>query len=346
MNPLYREIREQPARVADCLNGNAAAAEQFADAMRRRGIRSFTFAARGTSYHAALYALYLLGSRNVPAHLFNLDLDTFLHRQPFLPQTCLVGISQSGASPDIGQIMRRARAADVPTLAVTNKPQSPFARQAEHVMDILAGPEVAVAATKSYVNQLVSVALLSQSWAPDAGLKAALARLPDALEGAFALEAEIRDLALTLSQRRNLLVVGRGFNHVTACETALKLQELTYTHAMSFTSADFLHGPIALLDKDAAILCLDAGQQDNPHFQDIEEKADQTGACLLVLTDAPNRWTHATHLLSLPSATQTLGCLRPMVHIAVCQLLAMHVGLVKGLDVTQPRYLVKETLTG
>lgn len=346
MNALYREIREQPARIADCLVQRGGVPAAIAEDLHRRGLQSMALVARGTSRHAAVYASYLLGRRNgMPAYLIQPSLSTFLGQLSLPPRAGLIGISQSGASPDLCHILRTARAQGTYTLAVTNTAGSPLARHADAVLDIQAGRETATAATKTYVNQLVSMALLSSALAGHADTAADLEHLPQAVEAVFAMEAEIRAVAQILCAHRTLLVVGRGYHHATACEMALKMQEMTYTYALPFTSADFIHGPQALLDSQALLLCIDTGRQENPQFAEIAARAVQTEAGLVVLTHHPARWEQATHMMVLPDGARVADHLSPIPAIVACQLLAMHIGLAKGLDVMAPRYLVKETLT-
>ncbi len=346
MNTLYQEIREQPVAVERCLSANASSVAQIAAQMHNRKVRNLVLLARGTSRNAGLYATYLFGWQNqTPVLLIQPSLATFLDSMPMPSDASLVVVSQSGSSPDLGYIMRTARAMGVYCLAITNTPHSPLAKGADHILDIAAGPERAVAATKTYVNQLVTLAMLSQAWNSERSVDKPLASLPEAIKGIFELEELIKEVAQELHQYPTLLVIGRGFHHATACETALKLQELTYIHAMPFTSADLIHGPIALLDEQAVVICLDSGCQPNPHYTEITSRAIQAGSKLVVLTHHPQRWNDATHLIPLPSASQVEDCYSPIPTIVAVQLLAMYMGQAKGLDVVNPRFLSKETLT-
>lgn len=346
MNILHQEIREQPSCIERCLAANASALARIAGHFRDRKIQSLALLARGTSRHAALYAYYLFGwQHQMPIQLVQPSLTTFLGQTPVLPRTAMAAVSQSGSSPDLGQVLQRAREQEVYTLAITNTPNSPLTLHAVDVLDIAAGPERAVAATKTYMNQLVALTLLCQSLpsGPSTGID--LSAVPAAVQAMLDLEPLIREVAQDLHSSPAMLIIGRGFHHATACETALKLQELTYIHAMPFTSADFIHGPMALLDDQAVVICLDASSRPNPHFRDIETRAAQTGSRLVVFTHQPERWHHATHMIPLPAAAQLADCLSPMPTIVASQLLAMYVGQAKGLDVVAPRFLQKETLT-
>ncbi len=345
MNILHQEIREQPARIEDSLARNTVDTERIARHMQDRDIRGLALLARGTSRHAALYAYYLFGwQHRLPVQLIQPSLTTFLDRTPLFPQTAVVAVSQSGSSPDLSQVLQTARDQQAYTLAITNTLHSPLTLHADDVLDIAAGPERAVAATKTYMNQLVVLALLSHTLQSNTAANP-LAALPAAVQAMFDLEDTIRDVARDVHASPAMLIIGRGFQHATACEMALKLQELTYIHAMPFTSADFIHGPMALLDMESVVICLDTGSRPNPHFRDIEAQAHRSGSRLVVLTRQPERWHHATHAIALPAAARTADWLSPMPDIVAGQLLAMYIGHAKGLDVVAPRFLQKETLT-
>ncbi len=346
MNILQQEMREQPACVERCLTTNAVHATRIAAQLHGRNISHIALLARGTSRHAALYASYLLGwHHEMSVQLLQPSLTTFLDCMPLPPSTAVIAVSQSGSSPDLCHALRTAQTRGAYGLAVTNTPESPLAQEADDTLNIQAGPEQAVAATKTYINQLVTLALLSQALGTDTSAAPSLTPLPGAVHAMFELEDQIRDVAQDLHTYPAMLVVGRGFHHATACETALKLQELTYTYALPFTSADLLHGPIALLDDRAVLICLDVGSQPNPHFTAIEARAAQAGTRLVVLSDHPERWQQVPHMIVLPTPSRLADCYSPIPTIVAGQLLAMYIGQAKGLDVVAPRFLTKETLT-
>ncbi len=347
MNTLYQEIREQPQRIRDCLYQSTTPLEAYIRAAGRRGITNLTLVARGTSRNAALYGLYLFGSRHrMPVHIMQLGLPSFLHALPLHAHTGVLGISQSGSSADLCKVMEQAQAAGCLTLAVTNAAAGKMNRFADHVLNIQAGPELATAATKSFVNQMVALALLSECMMHGTGqARKELQLLPAVVQAVLDRESEIRQLGRELVMLQDVLVIGRGFNHVVASETALKLQEIAYVRAMPFTSADFLHGPIALLSEQAAVLCIDAGLQDNSHFVAIRKQVQNTGSTLYAVSHRPEQWPEATHVLSLPPMAALPDFLWPFPAMITCQLLALHLGLGKGLDVSHPRYLTKETST-
>lgn len=345
MNVTYSEIQEIPAALARGLADGPARFAAFAAALRARNVDNLMLLARGTSAHATLYATYLLGSlMPIPVHVVQPSLVGFLRSQPFSAHSALIAVSQSGSSPDLVEIVRQARREQATTLALTNTPDSPLAAQAEFSLDIQAGPELGLAATKTYANQLLAFAQLGLHLAAEPPADT-LSDLPAAVETVLALDRHIESLAGELIHQQTLLVVGRGFHHATSREAALKLQELTYTYALPFTSADFIHGPMALMDDDATVICVDAHGQANAHFAEIAERARAARARLIAVTHNPDRWPQADRVLTIPAVAQVPDWLTPITCIPVFQLLAMHLGAARGLNVDQPRYLAKRTLT-
>src|SRR6185503_2079045 len=174
--------------------------------------------------------------------------------QPRLDRSLVIGISQSGASPDVVAVIELGRRQGAPTLAITNDPASALAAAAETTIDLGAGPELAVAATKTYTTELLAIAALSAAMTGDAADTAALAAIPDALAGALALEPAIEAMAAEQAQADRLLVIARGYEYATAREWALKLKELAQVFADPYSAADFEHGPLALLEPGVPVL--------------------------------------------------------------------------------------------
>lgn len=346
MNTLHQEILEQPQRIHDLLTCCAPSVQAYANDFRQRDVQSLTMVARGTSHNAALYGVYLFGSQNqLPVQVLHLGLTSFLGVLPVHSSASILGISQSGSSKDLCQIMERLNAMGRLTLGVTNVSTGRMSLFTDHVFDIQAGPEKATAATKSFTNQLVALACLSQGLRKTDDYQEQLKQLPLVAQATLDCEPEIRRVAMELASIRDLLVVGRGFNHVVVAETALKMQEICYIRALPFTSADFLHGPIALLDENSVMLCIDAGLQYNNHFETIRQQVKETGGKIVAVSSHPERWPDAFHFLQLPRKSDLPDFLCPIPAMLTCQLLALHLGLAKGLNVSNPRYLVKETST-
>jgi len=344
MSRLSREIHEQPEVLARMLDEQAGRAAELADVIRERNVCYAVLAARGTSDNAARYAQYLFGSLNgLPVALATPSLFTIYQTPPRLRQALVLGISQSGQSPDIVAVVEEGRRQGALTAAVTNTPDSPLGDAAEHVLALEAGDEKAVAATKTYTAQLGALALVAAHLADDEERLAELSRVPAAVEKTLALEETIAAAAQRYAHATQCVVLGRGYNYATAFEIALKLKELTYIVAEPYSSADFRHGPVALVERGFPVIAI------APHgavYGDmvalIEELAERD-AELAVVSDRDEALELARLPLRLPAAVPEW--LSPFVCVVPGQLLALHVTVAKGYDPDHPRGLTKVTET-
>ncbi len=339
------EIREQPEVLERLLRSRREPAGEVAEAIRRRGVRSIFIAARGTSDNAALYAKYLWGSVNrLPVGLATPSLFTVYRTPPRLDGSLVVGISQSGQSPDIVGVVEEGRAQGALTLAITNEPASPLAAAAELVLDTAAGPELAVAATKTYTAQLMAIALLSEAAAGDPERFAELERVPALVSEALALDGEIRRVAERYRYMDHCVVLGRGFNYATAYEWSLKLKEMTYVVAEPYSSADFRHGPVAIVCDGFPVLAVaPAGAVFDDTLALLETLAHDHRAELLVLSNDERALGLAQTPLRLPADLPEW--LSPLVAIVPGQLFSYHLTRAKGYDAENPRRLQKVTRT-
>jgi glutamine---fructose-6-phosphate transaminase (isomerizing) len=339
------EILEQPGVVERLLTDQRAPMARLAARLRRRAIDSVVIAARGTSDHAAIYAQYVMGTRHrLPVALATPSVLSLYGAAPRFRRALVVGISQSGASPDVVGIVEAGRKQGVPTLAITNDPGSALASAADHVVDLSAGPELAVAATKTYTAELVAVAMLSVAMGE--GLKAgagSLARLPAALTGALNSEAEAERVAGEQKAITHAVVLGRGYEYATAREWALKLQELTQVLAAPYSAADFQHGPIALTGPGFPAFAVVSGGAVSADLLAVLRRMRTLGADLLVVSNRRELREAGANALAVPGRIPEW--LMPVVSIVPCQLHALHLARARGLDPDAPRHLRKVTLT-
>jgi glucosamine--fructose-6-phosphate aminotransferase (isomerizing) len=339
---LEQEISSQPEVIAGLLEREAARAGQIV-----AQLPPFDYAliaARGTSDHAATYAKYIWPAlAGYPVALATPSLHTLYGAPPRMRGALVVGVSQSGQSPDIVAVLEEGKRQGRPTLAITNDGASPLAAAADHVIELHAGPERSVAATKTYSAQLVVMALLAAAWSGQPERQAELGRLPEALSATLAAAAPIAARAERYRYMQQCVVIGRGFNYATALELALKLKELTYVQAHAYSSADFRHGPIATIhDGLPTILVMPEGAA----FADMLELAQDLrarGAELLIASDAQAAGPLATTLL--PIAARLPEWLSPVAAIVPGQLLALHLTLAKGFEPDKPRGIQKVTRT-
>lgn len=336
---LHEEIREQPQVIARTLQANQQPAGRVAELAS--ACTHAVIAARGTSDNAGRYAQYVWGTRNqLSVGLTTPSLFSVYDRPPRLDGALVVGISQSGESPDIVSVLEEGRSQDRPTVAITNEPDSPLADSADVVLDLGAGEEKAVAATKTYTAQLAVIASISNAMR---GETTGLDTLPGSVAGSLEQEARVAELASARSSMEHCAVLGRGFNQSTAFEWALKVQELTYVVAQPFSTADFLHGPIAVLEPGYPVLAVAALGPAIDDVVDVLRRCSEAGASLTVVGNDPRLAEVTDDLVGIdPEIEEWLS---PIPAIVLAQLFAYHLTLAKGLDPERPRGLRKVTRT-
>jgi glucosamine--fructose-6-phosphate aminotransferase (isomerizing) len=256
----------------------------------------------------------------------------------------VIGISQSGRSPDIIAVIEDARRQGALTVALTNDTASPLAAMADHVVDLRAGPERATAATKSYTTELLAAALLSTALdPPSTGETADLAALPGLISTALTAEPHARELAAAHAKRQRAVVLGRGYSYASAREWALKLQEMALVAAMSYSAADFEHGPLALAEPGLPVLAVaPSGPELEAQLALLARLKDDHGVRLLVISDAAAA-REIDEGLALPEGIPPW--LAPIVDIVPAQLYAYHLTVARGLDPEHPRTIRKVTET-
>jgi glucosamine--fructose-6-phosphate aminotransferase (isomerizing) len=344
MSRLRDEIHEQPGVLARLLDRQAESAARIAAAIRDGDFCYAVLAARGTSDNAARYAQYLFGSLNrLPVALATPSLFSIYHTPPRLRDALVLGISQSGQSPDIVAVVEEGRRQGALTVAVTNTPASPLARGAEHVLLLGAGEEEALAATKTYTAQLAALALLAAHLARDEGRLRTLQRVPHAVEAALCLEETIAQAAQRYAHAAQCVVLGRGYNYATAFEIALKLKELAYLVAEPYSSADFRHGPVAIVEQGFPVIVVAPQGAVYDDILALTRKLADREADLMVISEQDEALDLGRVGLRLPAGLPEW--LSPFTCVVPGQLLALYVTLAKGYDPDHPRGLTKVTET-
>ncbi|MCP4141450.1 MAG: SIS domain-containing protein, partial [Chloroflexi bacterium] len=254
---LISEIHEQPARLDALLQSQRKTVEEIAKVIRAREIGFVFLAARGTSDNAGRYANYLWGAKNqLPLALATPSLFTYYQQPPNIKNALVVGISQSGKSPDIVSVLEEGKKQGNLTLAITNEANSPLAKAADFVLDIQAGDEKAVAATKTYTSQLMAISMLSAAFSADNASWDELEQIGNWTRDALSHEQMIAQAAQRYRYMQQSVVLGRGYNYATAFEWALKMKELTYISAEPYSSADFKHGPVAMVESGFPVFAI------------------------------------------------------------------------------------------
>ncbi|MEN8173788.1 MAG: SIS domain-containing protein, partial [Chloroflexota bacterium] len=342
---LHSEIHEQPDRLANLLSTQRNEVERIAGAIRERDIQFVFLAARGTSDNAGRYANYLWGAKNgLPLALATPSLFTYYQQPPKIKNALVVGISQSGQSPDIVSVLKEGQKQDNLTLAITNEPDSPLAENADFILDIQAGDEKAVAATKTYTSQLMSVAMLSAAMSGDSERWRELEQVSGWAKAVLAHDHVIAQAAQRYRYMEQCVVLGRGYNYATAFEWALKLKELTYVAAEPYSSADFKHGPIAVVESGFPIFAIvPTGHVFDSMLGMLKSLKNELAAELILVSNSPE----ALELAQIPIeiSSHIPEWLTPLISIIPAQLFAYHLTLAKGYDPEQPRTISKITET-
>jgi glucosamine--fructose-6-phosphate aminotransferase (isomerizing) len=331
---LHDEIFEQPARLDHVLDVNASVAADAMALLTLDDVVHVVIAARGTSDNAARYAKYIWAtSLGLPVTLAAPSLHTKYEMAPRFDGAAVVGISQSGESPDLVAVVEQARKQGRPTIAITNEVESPLAMMSDVVVPLHAGHERSVAATKTYTTSLMAIAMI-------AGGGDLLHQVPGAVAETLNLEPHIEQIVADLGPIDRAVTLGRGYNHSTAFEWALKLQEMAYVFAHAFSPADFAHGPFAVLERSFPVLAtVPEGPIAADSFAALERAASERRASVVVVTNTDVQGFPSVRVPSTPEFTS------PMLFITAAQLFTLHMALLKGVDPETPRGLEKVTRT-
>jgi glucosamine--fructose-6-phosphate aminotransferase (isomerizing) len=341
---LLAEIREQP-QVLERVRGNGAAIAALGERLRAAPPRLIRLAGHGTSDNAATYGVYAFGiAAGMTAIRDSVSLPAYAGVRSRADGDVAIGLSQSGATPDIVRWLARMREAGALGVAITNDPASPLAQIAEVVLELQAGEERSVAATKTYTAQLAVLARLAGHAGTigdelDAGLEVTADRLADALS---LVDGPVEAAAEEFAGTDRLIAIGRGPELASARETALKLTEVCRLGAVAMTSTDLAHGPLAALDGGFPVWACAADDVMLPALQEAARRVRETGAPLLVAGPAALAIPGARHLFAVPAPGHPL--LSPLVTVLPGQLFARALAERKGLDPGAPRNLRKVTL--
>lgn len=341
---LFQEIHQQPEVLRKLLERERGAVKKLAAAVHGRQIDYVVIAARGTSDNAGRYAQYLFGAVNrLVVALATPSLFSIYKQPPRFGNALVIGISQSGKSPDIVSVLAEARRQGALTAAITNFPDSDLGRQTEHIITLHAGEEKSIAATKTYTASLAAIAAVSAELAQQTEMWEALLQMPDVVQQTLGLSGAIGQIVERYRYMGECVVLGRGYNYATAFELALKLKELTYTIAEPYSSADFMHGPLALIEHGFPAIVVAPSGVVLPEMQAFIETLRQREAEIIAVSD--DEATLATARVPLPLPGNVPEWLSPLPAIVPGQLFAMHLAKVRDYDPDHPRGLRKVTET-
>ena len=343
MSWLEAELREQPAALERLLDRQGEQAREIAGIFGRDDVKYVLIASRGSSGNAARYAQYLLGrAHRVPVMFATPSLYTIYEQPPRLEGAVVVGISQSGASPDVASVLAEARRQGRPTVALTNVPDSPLAREADSVLLLEAGEERAVAATKTYLNSLGAIAMLFAA-ADGPVAEAELARMPTVLEEQIELSIATAPPLDEYADAVGATVVARGVNYGTAFEIALKIRELSGLVVEAYSPADLMHGPIAAIREGWPVIVVAPTGPARPSVEDLVLPLLERGARIIAVSDVAAVLRRAQ--TRLPLVARVPEWLSALTSVIPGQLTALRLAQLRGLDIDSPAGLKKVTLT-
>ena len=342
---LHSEIFDQPASIKNIFTRQKEFIQTAAKEILKRDPSYVFLAARGTSDNAGRYANYLLGANNhLPLALATPSLFSIYNQPPKLRDALVVSISQSGKSPDIVSVVAEAKKQGCLTVSITNEPDSDMANISDIVIDISAGVEKSTAATKTYTNELMAIAMLSAALSNNSKQWDELELVSAWADQVLRQDNAIKQLSLRYRYMQRCVVLGRGFNYCTAFEWSLKMKEMSYVVAEPYSSADFLHGPVAMMETGFPVLAvLPSGAVFNTLFDTLQKIRKEQHVELTIISDSARALEMAQTPIPLPTGIPEW--LSPIISIIPAQLFCYHLTNHKGLNAENPRIIQKVTET-
>lgn len=334
---MMKEILEQPDALRRTFRAEREHALEFQAVARRKNFRLIVLVARGTSDNAARFGRYLLElTTGIPVSMSAPSIHTLYHARLDLRQALVVGVSQSGEGADINLVLKAARRQGAYTLGITNERRSTMAQLVDDVFLVRAGRQRTVAATKTYTGQLLLFYLLASALGPHITISE-VSEIPDHTRETLRLIPDLRELVERYRYMRQCVVLARGINYANAFELALKLMETCYVVAERFSAADFLHGPVALVEPGFPVLILMPPGKVFRDLKHLTERLRHLGAETLVFSSASARIPAATRIIRVPGTVHEVYS--PIPYIVPGQLFCALLAEVKGLDPDKPREL-------
>ena len=344
---MLKEIHEQPTALRQCLSGrvNELAGEVTVEELNDLGsFRSVQFLACGTSYHAALYGVTILQQQGVPAHAYIAN-EYATAPSPRRDDTLVVGVTQSGETADTLSAFREARSRGATTLAVTNVVGSTAARECDHALYIRAGPEIGVAATKTFSSQLVTLNLLAErltaSTFSESGrdVVSALRDLPGQVQEILD-DSQVSTVVDEYLDHSAYFFIGRNHHYPVALEGALKFKEISYEHAEGFPAGELKHGPLALVTSDTPVFAVITGEDEDAEktIGNVKEVEARDAPVVAVTDGRSDVERYADHVLSIPESHPRTA---PVLANVQLQLVAYHMANRLGRSIDKPRNLAK-----
>ncbi|HEY0658764.1 MAG TPA: SIS domain-containing protein [Pyrinomonadaceae bacterium] len=341
MSLMLQEIAEQPAVLERTIQAEQAKLAKLGDFLRKKELDFVVLVARGSSDNACQLGRYLIEITNgIPVSLSAPSVYTLYKAKLNLQRALVIGVSQSGEGDDINQVLESAKNSGAFTLGITNESDSTMAKIADETLLIHAGREKSVAATKTYTGQMLHFYMLASQLADK---KIAFEKIPQFCEQVLQLKSKVEELVQRYVFMENCVVVGRGVNYGNSYELALKLMETCYVVAERFSSADFFHGPLAIIERRfPVILFAPAGVTKQSNI-DLLKRLQELHADSLAITNDEEIAGLSSRALLMPKEIDDF--LSPIPNIIPAQLFAALLSEAKGINPDAPRSLSKVTKT-
>lgn len=338
---MLQEIAEQPAALERTIAAENAKVTAIGDRIRQSDIDLIVLVARGSSDNAALFGRYLLEiTTGLPVSLSAPSVFTLYGAKLRLDRALVVGVSQSGEGTDINFVLESAKASGALTVGITNEPGSSMSKIADETLLIHAGRERSVAATKTYTGQMLFFYMLA---AAIGDRRLDFHRIPEFAEQALKLAPEVKDAVQRYAFMENCVVVGRGLNYGNSYELALKLMETCYVVAERFSSADFFHGPLAIVERRFPVILFGPTGMTQKSSVELLDRLQELHADSFSITNDAEIAKRSTRSLMMPGEIDEI--LSPIPFIIPAQLFAAYLAEEKGLNPDAPRSLAKVTQT-
>jgi glucosamine--fructose-6-phosphate aminotransferase (isomerizing) len=340
---MLQEIAEQPAALEKTIAEEREKIARLGQSLQGRDIDLIVLVARGSSDNAALFGRYLLEiTTGIPVSLSAPSVHTLYQAKLNLKRALVIGVSQSGEGEDINRVLENARQCDAFTIGITNEPHSSMVKLVDETLLMHGGKERSVAATKTFTGQMMLFNMLAASLARD-GLKVDYEKIPAFAARALEQQPAISELVQRYVFMENCVVVGRGLAYANAYEFALKLMETCYVVAERFSSADFLHGPVAMIERHFPVILFAPPGVMLEGTKALIERLRELSADTLVITSDLDAAAKCSRSIIMPREIDEF--LAPIPYIIPAQLFAALLAEAKGLNPDQPRSLSKVTRT-
>lgn len=343
MTIMQQELFSEPQIIRDVISNNMDIIKKIAEDVKKKGITNISTVARGTSDNATICFKYIAEIlTGMPVSECHPSIITIYKSRVNIQDNMTIAISQSGASIDTLAVLDTAKKAGALTVAVTNSPDSPLAKMAHYHINLSCGEEKSVAATKTFIAELVSLYMLAIALSKKEELMNNLYTIPEQLEKLFLLNDKFIELAHIMKKKNNFIILTRGTMQGVGKELALKFAECTYSYGHSYSVTDFMHGPLALIEEGVNVVMLSPDSECTENYLDIAARLNLLGANITALTDIKGLLNIADHSIKMP---KTDFMTSTILYGSAVHMLVLNIAIAKGLQPDTPRNLKKVTIT-